>query len=259
MNKISSLPEKGRKRRGHSRFVIFFALILVALGILFWLGYGCLSKAVWLSIRNISITGNENVATTSIQTQLQEFMGENLVKVSSRKIKQQLLKIKRIKKAKIVRLYPRTLKVRITERVGFLYLKSMEGSLFPVDEQGMVMEHALYPTKEDLPIVNIEVSNRQLHVGKKVDDKFLKKVIALQKRILKERPEFLPSISEYYSENGKIMIIDSRYGSRILLGMQDLRDQLRRYQFVQENGDVNRRDIFDLRFKNQVVVRQEVQ
>jgi cell division septal protein FtsQ len=259
MNKVALMTEKGRKRRGNSRFIIFFILILIMLGVASWGIYQWLGNASWLNVRKIRVTGAENVSFTSIKTLVQEYMGDNLVKLSGRDVKNKVLRINRIEKVTLTRLYPGTLKIRILERKGYLYIKSSEGDLFPVDEKGMVMEHAIYPTKEDLPIVNSTLSGLQLIVGKVVKDDFVQKVISLQKQILAERPDFLKSVSEYYQDNGYTMIVDAIYGTRILLGSEDLKDQLRRYQFVQENSDLDRNKIFDLRYKNQIVVRQEVQ
>jgi len=259
MNKLSIPRDKERKRRGNSRFIFFFIVILIGLISLSWISLGQLKKADWLRIRKISVTGNENVSVATIIDLLHRFIGENLVEIKSKEVREQLLKNKRIEKINVIRLYPKTLKVKITERKGFLYVKSCEGDLFPIDEHGMVMEYAVYPSKEDLPIIHTKYQSRQLHVGSKLKDSFLKKVIDLQKQIIVERPDFIKSISEYYLENGQLFIVDTEYGTRILLDDEDLKDQLRRYEFVQENGDVNRKNIFDLRFKNQVIIRPEVQ
>jgi cell division protein FtsQ len=174
-------------------------------------------------------------------------------------VKDRLYKIQRIEKARVLRIYPHTLRIKVTERKGFLYLLSLEGDLFPVDARGMVMEYAFTPSKEDLPIVQTRLSSKQLHAGKIVSDSLLKRVFALQKQILAEQPDFVKSISEYYLDNGMVIIVDARNGTRILLGNRDLKDQLRRYQFVQDNGNIDRSNILDLRYKDQVVVRREVQ
>jgi cell division protein FtsQ len=168
------------------------------------------------------------------------------------------LKLKRIENVRIYRLFPNTLKLKITERKGFVYLKSREGDLFPVDENGMIIEYAVYPSKEDLPIVHSQYPSQQLHAGRVISDAFMKRVIQLQTKIIAEKPDFLKSISEYYLDNGSVVIVDATYGTRVLVSYQDLSDQIRRYQFVQENGDIDRKNILDLRFKNQVIIRPEV-
>lgn len=252
------MADIGRKRRGHSRFVFFFILILIVLGCLSWFGYRGLCNASWLRIKNIRITGNDNISAATLQTLLQEYQDLNLAALSSSEVKKQLHRIARIDKVTIFRLYPSTLKVKVTEKKGFLYLKSREGDLFPTDVRGMVMEHAVCPSKEDLPVVHTDLASRQFQVGKVIRTPFLVKVTALHKRIMAESPEFMQLVSEYYEQNGSVMIIDAKFGTRVLIGENDLKDQLRRYLFVQENGDINRSGIFDLRYKNQVVVRQEL-
>ena len=249
------MAENGRKRRGNSRFIFFFILILLVLCSLSWASYQGLRKADWLNIKRFNISGNVNVSSSTIQSMLHEYMGENLVNISSKDIRIQLLKLKRVESVKILRIFPSTLKIKINERKGFLYVKSKDGDLFPIDERGMVMEYAVYPSKEDMPIAHTQYLSRQLHAGSFIKDGFLRRVIALQKNIITARPEFMKSISEYYLDNGNVTIIDAKYGTRVILSQDDLADQIRRYQFVQENGDINRNNILDMRFKNQVVVR----
>jgi cell division septal protein FtsQ len=252
------MTEKGRKRRGHSRFIIFFVLILLILGGLSWVTYNGLRKATWLRIRQVTVAGSKNVSVTAIQDLLDGFIGENLVDISSREVKDKLYKIKRVDKAWVIRQYPSTLKIKIAEKQGFLYIKSYEGDLFPITDKGMILEYAVFPSNEDLPIVHTGYSSRNIHPGSYVKSAYVKKVIEMQKNITSTRPEFAKFISEYYQENSNILIIDAKYGTRILLGDENLDDQLRRYTFVQDNGDIDRKNILDLRFENQVVVRPEV-
>ena len=72
---------------------------------------------------------------------------------------------------------------------------------------------------------------------------------------MKEAPDFLPQISEYYLIDNTINIIDAKTGTRIIPSEEDFATQISRYRFVQENGNINRNSVVDLRFKNQVVVK----
>jgi len=96
-----------------------------------------------------------------------------------------------------------------------------------------------------------------MQIGKRLGDSFIKAVLALHKRIAQEKPEFIKSISEYYNNDGLVCLIDAKYGSRLILGEGDLNLQLKRYQFVLDNGDFNKHCVLDLRFKDQVVVKPE--
>ncbi len=253
------MTETRRKRRGHSRFIVFFILLLAGLLCLSWIGYRTLCQADWLNVKTIRVAGNSYVSAQNIRALLQDYTGSNLVAISSSDIKDELYKIKRIKKAEIVRLYPSTLKIKVTERKGFVYLKSTDGDLFPIDENGLILEYAAFPSGEDIPVVNTTIPSRRFLVGKIVQYPFLTRVLALQDQIMQEQPDFLKSVSEYYEDKGLIVIVDAKYGTRIIAGDENLKDQLRRYQFVQENGTIDKDKIFDLRFQNQVVVRQEIQ
>jgi len=72
---------------------------------------------------------------------------------------------------------------------------------------------------------------------------------------MKESPEFLPNISEYYTINNTVYIIDARNGLRLIPSTKNLARQLSRYEFVKDNGNVSNNAILDLRFDNQVVVK----
>jgi cell division septal protein FtsQ len=50
-------------------------------------------------------------------------------------------------------------------------------------------------------------------------------------------------------------MIDSRLGTRIIPSPENLAKQLKRYQFVQDNGNINPHSVVDLRYSNQVVVK----
>jgi hypothetical protein len=83
----------------------------------------------------------------------------------------------------------------------------------------------------------------------------ISRILALHLKIMKKAPEYLAIISEYYMIDDTINIVDARYGTRIIPSEDDIAAQLKRYQFVQDNGNINRRSLVDLRFKNQVVIK----
>jgi len=109
--------------------------------------------------------------------------------------------------------------------------------------------------KEDMPIYSTYLSNHQIKPGHKLKNAGLQQVLQLHKRITKEAPDFLPQISEYYLIDKTVNIIDAKTGTRIIPAQEDLAKQLARYQFVQENGNINKNSVVDLRYKNQVVVK----
>ncbi|MEJ1730232.1 hypothetical protein SMA90_28295, partial [Escherichia coli] len=83
----------------------------------------------------------------------------------------------------------------------------------------------------------------------------LNRILQTHLAIMQDAQDYLPIISEYYMIDNTINIIDARYGTRIIPGETDFADQLRRYQFVQDNGNISQHSVVDLRFDNQVVVK----
>ncbi|MDD4310561.1 MAG: cell division protein FtsQ, partial [Candidatus Cloacimonetes bacterium] len=142
-----------------------------------------------------------------------------------------------------------------SERRGLLYLKSLEGDLYPVDAEAVVLAKYSSIYTEDLPIFSTYFSNNQFKAGVKLKKPGLARILALHQRIIKEAPDFLPRISEYYFIDNTVNIIDAKYGTRIIPSDEDMSSQLKRYLFVQDNGNIDRRGVVDLRFKNQVVVK----
>ena len=86
-------------------------------------------------------------------------------------------------------------------------------------------------------------------------DLALDKVLATHRRIVEDAPEFVTNISEYYTIDNTVYIIDARNGLRLIPSEKNLAKQLSRYEFVRDNGNVSQSSILDLRVDNQVVVK----
>jgi len=108
---------------------------------------------------------------------------------------------------------------------------------------------------EDIPIYNSYLTNSQLQSGKKLKNAKLSRILEIHQLIAIDAPDFLANVSEYYFIDNTVNIIDAKHGTRIIPSDDDLAKQLSRYQFVQDNGNINKRSVVDLRFKNQVVVK----
>lgn len=244
-----------RKRRGNSRYYLFF---LVSLLLISGFGYGlwyALTHVNFFATQHLVINGNTAIPDSLIQKVITPYMGSNLLAIPSSQLRGRLLKFSRVADVKIRKKLLHTLQLDITERKGMLYVKSFEGNLFPVDSHGIIMAQYSPIYTEDLPIFSTYFSSASLKPGIKLQKPALKRILALHQRIAKEAPGFLPYISEYYLIDNTVNIVDARHGTRIIPSEADLARQLKRYLFVQENGNINRRGVVDLRYKNQVVVK----
>jgi len=246
---------KERKRRGNSRYYVFFSLYLsafLALGFGLWFA---MRHLPFLEVRNISVSGNLVVPDSLITRFAENQIGINLFKVPTKDIASEIMQLSRIRNVKVQRRLFNTIHISVTEREGIIYVKSRDGKLYPIDSEATVMERYSPIYLEDIPIFSTYYDDSQLKYGTVLDKPEILKVLALHQSIIREAPDYLPIISEYYMIDNTINIIDARYGTRIIPGDEDIATQLRRYQFVQDNGNIDRQSVVDLRFENQVVVK----
>lgn len=244
-----------RKRRGNSRYFVFFVLVLLGFAALGFGAYHLLSSLDVLNVRKIEISGNSAVADSLLRSALQPYMGQNLLKVDKAEVHAEVSGFARVKTVKVRRKLFSTLQIKLTERKPSLYVKSLEGDLFPVDEEGVVLERYGKVYTENLPLVNLLVNNAHLRSGRKLKNAALDKVLATHRRIVEDAPEFVTNISEYYTIDNTVYIIDARNGLRLIPSEKNLAKQLSRYEFVRDNGNVSQSSILDLRVDNQVVVK----
>jgi len=248
-----------RKRRGHSRYYAYFILALVLLTFIGGGVYYLLRSLSIFDVRNIEVSGNHAVSDSMIQHITQKYLGQNLIAVSSRQLKKDVLSLSRVKGVIVKKKLMHTLSIAIVERMGAIYVKSMEGDLFPVDEDAIVLTGYGKVYSEDLPVMSTFFSSKQLKPGIKLKSKELTKVLAFHKRLSHEASDVLPRVSEYYVVDNTIYMIDANTGMRIIPGDEDLSAQLRRYIFVLENGNIGNHKLLDLRYNKQVVVKADTQ
>lgn len=249
MNKVE------RKRRGNSRYVLFFLIALfctVAIGIGI---YNAMLRVSWFNLQKVTVINNQSVPTEMILKITSPYMKMNILALPTSEIRKRILRISRVKSVKVQRRLLHTLRIVLQERSGFIYVKSAEGDLYPIDSEGIILEKLSSYYNEDLPILNTYMPGKQLKSGAKLNKPYVQKVLAMHKKISEELPDFLAQISEYYLVDDTIHIIDAKYGTRLVPSDTELIPQLSRYLFVQDNGNINRNTVIDLRFKNQVVVK----
>lgn len=246
---------RARKRRGNSRYYLFFIASLLGVAILGLGTWYALTNLSMLSITKITLDGNVAVPDSLIHKATSKYMGLNILSVPTKQVKADLKRFSRIKEIKVRKKLMHTMHLEISERKGMIYIKSFEGNLFPIDAEGILLAKYTPICTEDMPILSTYFTNEQLKPGIKLKKPYITRVLKLHKQILDEAPEFVPHISEYYMIDNTINIVDAKYGTRIIPAEDDLASQLKRYLFVQDNGNIDRRSVVDLRFKNQVVVK----
>ncbi len=107
--------------------VIFTAAMLVFL------------RSDFFSIKSIEVEGNSYVSEETILACSDIKIGQNIFDFKAKDIQNSLKSIARIKNVSIVRAYPDTVKIIITERNPMMYIYN-EGKYYTLDDEGIVFE-----------------------------------------------------------------------------------------------------------------------
>lgn len=249
------MKPNARKRRGNSRYYLFFVLLLIALGGLGAGVYYLLLNVPWFNLKQVRVEGNSYVPDSLVAKAATPYLGQNLLSIRGEAVTGEVMKLARVKSAKVQRRFLNTLRIKIEERKSIIYVRTLDGELFPVSEEGMVLEQYGRIYNENLPIASLLVESSKLKPGSIISNSSLNRILSMHRQLCKDTPEFVHNISEYYTVDDLIYIVDARNGVRLIPGRDDLAKQISRYQFVQDNGNVAPNAVLDLRFENQVVVK----
>jgi cell division septal protein FtsQ len=212
-----------------------------------------------LSIFNVSrvvVTGNINLDEEFLKEIAVEFLGINLYSVPLKTVSSKYDAVTRIKKINVRRVFPNRLRLIVQERESYMYLKTREGLLIPIDEQYTVLDRKESYLLEDLPIIHTDFRSDELATGARVDDDKITLIFGIHE-LFKESELDEHLISEYYMEDDDLRVIEVNTGSEIRLGNDGYPDKIKKLAFVWENFGFENKQIVDLRFKDQVVMLSE--
>jgi len=246
-----------RKRRGNSRYFVLMLFFLALIGMVYIAITAILKHYPIFIIKKIEIAGSKNLDRAFLSEISKDLIKTNMYGFSTSDLEKRYLRIKRIKSVNVSRILPSKVRIKIQERTGFFYVKTVEGNFYPVDENHIVLDNRIYSSPEDIPVVNTRFKDQQMLVGRHLVSKQLDEVTHLQKEMLKVNPKFMQYVSEYYFKDDILYFIESNTGCRVILGDNDLQTKLRRFIFLKENGGLDRKNVIDFRFQNQVVVKPE--
>ncbi len=249
------MSRRSRKKRGSSRYVILFLLATFLLSSI-WYGITLFLKDLeYFNIKQIEIYGQKNLDKNFLSNLSKDFINQNMFSFSSREVERKYENIVRVKHVKVKKKLPATLKIEIQERIGILYVKTVEGDFFPVDNELIVLDKADFYFSEDIPLVSLNISKSSVHLGEKLNNHNLLLISQLHQRISKIDRNFINHISEYYIKDQAIVFVDSHSGCRVILGNDALDKKIKRYIFLRSNKGFEKNSIVDLRYNDQIIVR----
>jgi cell division protein FtsQ len=241
-----------RKKRGSSRYYILFIFILILVVSSFSGVKYLLQNVDFFQIKFVEVIGNKNLEREFLSNISKDFIGKNLFKVSQEDIMQKYKNINRIKSIEVSRKLPNKLLIKITEKSGYLYIKSVEGELFPITKDKEILDNTRYFNSEILPVVTTNFPTKELEVGKIIKDEWINQIFSITEKLIEL--ELLEDISEFYQNNDEIILVQSPIGYRIIPGTKDLIKKFKRYKFIRDNRSFSRNDCIDLRYENKLII-----
>ena len=245
-----------RKRRGNSRYILLFLLISFLLISTLYGFFFAIRNLSLFNVKAIIIAGNTNLDEEFLKELAGEFIGSNLYSIPLKTIGYKYDNIVRIDRLRIRRVFPNKLKIIVQERIGYMYIKTVEGLLIPVDVQKTILDKRGSYLSEDLPIIHTELRERDLVVGKVLEDDHVDRVYEIHKYLINGNIDE-KIVSEYYLRNNDLHLIDSGTGSSICLGRKQYSEKLQKLEFILDNMGIEPGTYIDLRFADQVVIRSE--
>lgn len=246
-----------RKRTGSSRYFVYFILSISIIAAVFIGVRTLFTKLSWFNIESIKISGNENLETEFLANLSLDFIGLNLYSTSKRDILQKYENIVRIKDISITRIFPNKIKINIQERSGLFYIRTKKGEIFPIDDECIVLDNDVFYTEENLPVIETDISSSDVDFGKKIENEFLNRIFDFYYTVSPEYPDLFNNISEFYEDDNEIFLVEANTGYKIVFGEDELIEKIKKYRFLEQNRSFEKGKIVDLRYKGQLVIRDD--
>jgi len=186
---------KQKEKRSVFFRVAFYFLLVAFTGVTIYV----FIFSPFLQIKNINLAGVEDIRYEEISEELLfllkgEYFGfiskNNFILISKKKVKNNLTeKFKKISKVEIEKIFPDTIKIKITERKALL-LWCSGGPCYIVDEKGYAFSGVNFESpeiKENNLIRLADVSAKSVNLGEKVlNEDYIDFVLSLTEEIKKE-------------------------------------------------------------------------
>ncbi len=147
INKINKQREIEQKRRKKKKIILVIILITIILA-----GLGTyLSISPAYKIERILIKGNEQLTKEKVQELSGVKKGDNIFSKVGKVLEVKLKQNGCVKEAKVIKVYPNTIEIEITERKKQFQIKTEKGNYIYIDEQGYILDCST--EKQELPTI----------------------------------------------------------------------------------------------------------
>jgi cell division septal protein FtsQ len=272
----SRAARRGRWRMAATALMVSAGTLLALF--LFWRGgRWALDELVFkneaFAIRIIEAKSDGSFSPEQLRKWSRVKLGDNLLALDLSQVKRELQMVPLIRDAAVERVLPQTLRLRVTEREPFAQINALRARtgengyeivVHYLDEDGYVMPPLAHwlpagspaPAPESLPIL-AGVNHADLHVGRTVESPSI--YAALRLMVAFERsPMFgLDSLERIDVSSPDVLQVTTTRGSQVVLGVDQVEWQLRRWRRVYDEATASHKAIgtLDLSVTNNAPLR----
>ncbi|MCF7918482.1 MAG: FtsQ-type POTRA domain-containing protein [Candidatus Cloacimonetes bacterium] len=235
-----------RKRRGNSRFFIIFISVLSGVFLLYQLLIYLNSNLNILPVKEITVSGNSTILTASLLAAADSLHYKNLYSLPKVEILRCFQSFPRIARIVISRKFPDELHLKITERIPVFNVKTVDGYIFPVDENALAISPPEDGRKEDMPFISLKLPADSIYIGNVISDEFLGTMLQKRKDIIQLEPDFFDYFSEIYLENDKPVFIETDQGYRVVFAFTELDLAAQEYMKLKDTFSFDSNTLIDM-------------
>ena len=246
--------DKNKKIRGRGRYYVMWLFLI---GLVMYGGH--LSSQLLRNndvfvLRNITIRGSRLVNVDYLYSIAELLKGTNMFELDFDDLVLRYQAVSRLEDIRFQRVFPSRLIITVQERKGVFYIRDNQGGFHPVDRNRIVLDQADWYLDEDLPLINIAFPSNRIVLGQKIEDPRIEYIFMIFEMIRKNNSGLIRDISEFYFRDSNLIFVDMQSRSRVILGTENINQQITRYIFLRDNQGFDRNSTIDLRFYGQIVV-----
>jgi len=248
------MSKSSKKVRGRGRFYLLWICIL---GVVFFAGHQArvlFSDVDFFTLKSVTIRGNRLVSIEHLYSIAEPFKGTSIFEIDLQDLEKRYQAISRISSIRFQRVYPSRLIITVRERQGVFYVRDNQGDFHPIDRDRIVLDKADWYLEEDIPLINIIFPREQIVLGQRIEDSRIDFIFEIYDMITRDNPSIARDISEFYFRNDNLYFVDMKSGSRVILGRDNVSQQVHRFIFLRDNQGFNRNSTIDLRFEGQIII-----
>lgn len=229
-------------------------MVLLILRITTWLG----AQEIFL-LKEVKLEGNRFIERKELFTYFQIDSTKNIFDIDLKAIENQIKKHPLVQEVTISRHLPSLVKIKIKEKQPLAVINSSE--LFAIDESGYILPKVNPAIMCDYPIIS-NLNFKKDQFNKMIISTELSEILHFLKNIKKKQYSLYSRISEIsYSNKVGIYFYLTDGTIPVLLGKESLGEKganlMTVLKLLQKTEKLAQVEYFDLRFRNQVIVKEK--